>query len=213
MVQRIDMGVGVAVARHAEIAHAEGKAALADRQIMHQRHEMHRRVWIVGTGFLVDRNRHRDATAFADERGGGGHLVRGDIVERAKLVVCPPSAPVLELFEHRIECGQRHGCGWGQGSGHGRLHWLPKRGNSAASRRDRPVILFAFNGLRLLALLDDVSGLGQPGLVPTQPHPDKNEYSQKQPDAGDRRRPVVSRRKASAAMGQGWRFLASFWQA
>lgn len=88
VVQRIDMGVGVAMARHAEIAHAEGKAALADRQIMHQRHEMHRRVWIVGTGFLADRNRHRDAMAFADERGGG-HLVRGDIVERAKLVVCP----------------------------------------------------------------------------------------------------------------------------
>ena len=58
VVQRIDMGMGIAVARHAEIAHAEGETALADRQIMHQRHEMHCRVGVVGTGFLVDRDRH-----------------------------------------------------------------------------------------------------------------------------------------------------------
>src|SRR5215472_14992661 len=35
VIQRIDMGMGIAMARHAEIAHAEGKPALADRQIMH----------------------------------------------------------------------------------------------------------------------------------------------------------------------------------
>ena len=38
VVQRIDMGMAVAVARHAEEAHAEGEAALGDRDVVHQRH-------------------------------------------------------------------------------------------------------------------------------------------------------------------------------
>ena len=47
VVERIDMGVAVAVARHAEEAHAEGQAALADRHVVHQRHQVDGRVRIV----------------------------------------------------------------------------------------------------------------------------------------------------------------------
>src|SRR5215813_10698940 len=54
VIQRIDMGMAVAVAGHAEIAHAEGKPALADGDIVHQRHEVHGRVRIIGAGLLVD---------------------------------------------------------------------------------------------------------------------------------------------------------------
>ena len=46
------MGVAVAMARHAELAHAEGEATLADRDIVHERHQMHGRIGIIRAGSL-----------------------------------------------------------------------------------------------------------------------------------------------------------------
>src|SRR5579871_143194 len=119
VVQRIDMGMGIAVAGHAEVAHAEGKAALADRYVVHQRHEMHGRVRVVGSGLLVDRDRHRDAAALVHQPGRRGDLVRRDVVERTEFVVRSPFAPILDLLEHRLEGGEGHRGGCGQLSGHG----------------------------------------------------------------------------------------------
>ena len=128
------MGVGVAMARHAEIAHAEGKPALADRQVMHQRHEMHGRIGVVGPGGLVDGDGHRNAAPLAHQAGSGGNFVRRDVVESAEFVVLAPPAPIFQLLEHRVEGGQRNRGRHGQCSGHLRA---PRNQIQADGRQDK----------------------------------------------------------------------------
>ena len=118
VVERIDVGVAVAVAGHAEEAHPERQPALADREVVHERHEVHGGIGVVGPGHLVDRDRHRDGAPAAHQGGGGGHLVGRQVVERAALVVRPPATPVLDGLEHGVEVGKGDRSGRGQGSRH-----------------------------------------------------------------------------------------------
>ena len=115
MVERIDMGVAVAVAGHREVAHAEGQSALADRQIVQQRHQVDGGIGIVRPGHLVDRDGHRHGPPAAHKPGRRRDLVRRQIVHRAAIVVRAPSAPILDGLEHRVECGEAGRRGRGQG--------------------------------------------------------------------------------------------------
>ena len=118
VVERIDMGVAVAVAGHAEKAHAERQPARADRQVVHQRHQVHGGIGVVGPGRLVDRDRHRHGAPALHQGAGGGHLVGGQVVERATLVIGPPAPPVLDRLEHGVEFRKADRSGRGQSSRH-----------------------------------------------------------------------------------------------
>ena len=118
VIERIDVGVAIAVAGHAEETHPERQPACADREVVHQRHEVHGGVGVVGPGHLVDRDGHRHGAPALHQGGGGGNLVRGQVVERAELVVRSPASPVLDRLEHGVELSETDGSGRGQGSRH-----------------------------------------------------------------------------------------------
>ena len=135
VVERVDVGVAVAVAGHAEEAHAEGQAALADRDVVHQRHEVVRRA----VGCLVlppcrSGSPSDTVRPLAHQARCGGDLVRGQVVERASFVVRPPASPVLDGLEHALELLERPdrvGCG--------RPTWSASFGcRRVAARPDRP---------------------------------------------------------------------------
>ncbi len=118
MVQRIDMGMAVAMARHTEEAHAERETAFAHWQVMHERHEMDGGIGIVRACRLVDRDGHRDGAAALHQARGRGDLVGCDVIQGATVVIRAPTAPVLHMLEHLIESREAHASVKGQGSGH-----------------------------------------------------------------------------------------------
>ena len=68
VVERIDVGVAVAVARHAQEAHPEAEPALGDGHVVQPGHEVVRGLGIVGPRDLVDGDGHRHGAPGSRDR-------------------------------------------------------------------------------------------------------------------------------------------------
>ena len=134
--QRVDVGVAVAVAGHPQVVEPEAQAARADVDVVGLADEVDRRVRVVRSGDLVDRDLHRDPPARPDEPGRVADAGRGDVVEGAELVVRPPAPPVLDRFEDRVEL--RHGHQRAFGRGRHRTASISGRRRGRAARRGHP---------------------------------------------------------------------------
>ena len=108
VVQRVDVGVAVAVALHAEVAHREPELPRADVPVVHLGHVVDGGARIVGAGDRVDRDRHRDVAARLHESARALHVRGRQQVQGAADVVVTPAAPVLDGFEDGLELLEGH---------------------------------------------------------------------------------------------------------
>ena len=140
VVERIDMGVAVAMARHAEVAHAERQAALADGMSCSSDIRWTAGLGLSGPAALLIGIAIETVRPLRTRRRRRGHLVRRQVVERSALVVGPPAAPVLHRLEHGVEGGEGDGSGRRQGSRHRTVlpRERPMRRGASGPERDAP---------------------------------------------------------------------------